>query len=206
MTATFALARLSIEGRLRYSSAMAATPSAMLALGTRLPKFSLIDTVSSKPVSEATLWGKVGVLVAFICNHCPYVIHIRREFAKVAHEALDANLAVIAINSNSEESHPQDGPGPMQELARAEGWRFPYLFDASQDVARAFDAACTPDIFLFNGEHELVYRGQFDDSRPSNGKPVTGADLRRAIASVVAKEPVSAEQKPSIGCNIKWKT
>ena len=206
MPLSFTLARLSIQGDVRYSSAMAATPSAMLALGTKLPEFSLIDTVSSKPVSGASLQGKVGVLVAFICNHCPYVVHIRHEFTKVAHEALDANLAVVAINANSEESHPQDGPGPMKELARAEGWRFPYLFDASQDVARAFDAACTPDLFLFNGEHELVYRGQFDDSRPSNGKPVTGADLRRAIAAVVAKKPVSAEQKPSIGCNIKWKS
>lgn len=195
-----------IRGALRYSSAMAATPSAMLALGTQLPEFSLIDTASGMLVSNTELRGKAGVLVAFICNHCPFVIHIRHEFAKVAHAALDAGVAVVAINSNSVASHPQDGPAPMKELAKSEGWRFPYLFDESQDVARAFDAACTPDIFLFDAAGKLVYRGQFDDSRPSNGKPVTGADLRSAIAAVVAKRPVSAEQKPSIGCNIKWRS
>ncbi len=177
----------------------------MLALGTKLPAFSLVDTVSGKTVSNANLHGKLGALVVFICNHCPYVVHIRHEFAKVAHEAQDSGLAVVAISSNSVQSHPQDGPSHMKELAKSEGWRFPYLFDESQDVARAFDAACTPDIFLFDSRGELVYRGQFDDSRPSNGKPVTGADLRAAIAAVVAGKPVSPEQKPSIGCNIKWK-
>lgn len=177
----------------------------MLALGTKLPDFSLVDTVSGRLVSSSALTGKAGVLVAFICNHCPYVVHIRPEFSKVCHEALASGLAVIAINSNSVESHPQDGPGYMKELASSEGWRFPYLFDETQEVARAFDAACTPDLFLFDAGNQLVYRGQFDDSRPSNGKPVTGADLRQAIAAVVARKPITGEQKPSIGCNIKWK-
>lgn len=178
----------------------------MLALGTKVPEFSLTDTVSGKIVSNADLRGKPGALVAFICNHCPYVVHIRHEFAKVAHEALDSGLGVVAINSNDVESHPEDGPARMKQLATSEGWRFAYLFDESQDVARAFDAACTPDIFLFDAEGQLVYRGQFDDSRPSNGKPVTGADLRAAIAAVIAGKPVSTQQKPSIGCNIKWKS
>ena len=178
----------------------------MLALGTKVPDFSLVDAATGKLVSSSDVRGKAGLLVAFICNHCPFVVHIRSELAKVCHEALDAGMSVIAINSNSVESHPQDGPAFMKELANSAGWRFPYLFDESQEVARAFDAACTPDIFLFDSNGALVYRGQFDDSRPSNGKPVTGADLRNAIAAVVAKRPVSAEQRPSIGCNIKWKS
>jgi len=185
---------------------MAATPSTMLALGTRLPEFALIDTVSGRRFSDSDFKAKGGLLVVFICNHCPFVVHIRHELVKVAAEALDAGLGVIAINSNSVESHPQDGPSHMKELAKSEGWPFPYLFDETQAVAKVFDAACTPDIFLFDADFKLAYRGQFDDSRPSNGKPVTGVDLRAAIAAVVAKAPVSPEQKPSIGCNIKWKS
>ncbi len=178
----------------------------MLALGTKLPEFSLVDTVTGKLVSASDVNIKNGVLVMFICNHCPFVIHIRSELVKVANEALNAGVTVVAINSNSIESHPQDGPAHMKELAQAEGWRFPFLFDDTQRAAKSFTAACTPDIFLFDARRELAYRGQFDDSRPSNGKPVTGADLRAAIAAVVAKKPVSQAQKPSIGCNIKWKS
>jgi hypothetical protein len=178
----------------------------MLALGTRLPAFSLVDSVTGQQVSHTTLDAPNGVLVLFICNHCPFVIHIRSELVKVATEALDRGIAVVAINSNSVESHPQDGPTHMKELALSQGWRFPFVFDETQDVARAFTAACTPDIFLFDAKRELVYRGQFDDSRPSNGKPVTGADLRAAIDAVLARRPVPGEQKPSIGCNIKWRS
>jgi len=178
----------------------------MLALGTKLPAFSLVDSVTGQRVSDTTLDAANGVLVLFICNHCPFVIHIRSELVKVATEALDHGIAVVAINSNSIDSHPQDGPTHMKELALSEGWRFPFVFDETQGVASAFMAACTPDIYLFDAKRELVYRGQFDDSRPSNGKPVTGADLRAAIAAVLAKRPVPSEQTPSIGCNIKWKS
>jgi hypothetical protein len=183
-----------------------ATPSSMLPLGTALPPIRLTSTADGAEVDVAELSaGARGVLVAFICNHCPYVVHLRKEFVRVAHEALDLGLAVVAINSNDEGDYPQDGPGPMGRLARDEKWRFPFLFDASQDVARAFHAECTPDLFLFDAAGQLAYRGQFDDSRPSNGKPVTGSDLRAAIAAVVAGEKPAAAQKPSIGCNIKWR-
>ena len=140
----------------------------------------------------------------FICNHCPYVQHIRSELGRLARDYAPAGLAVAAINSNSLETHPQDGPDAMREIAVAEGWGFPYLFDETQSVAKMYKAACTPDFFLFDGDRGLVYRGQFDDSRPGNAIPVTGADLRAAIDAVLAGQPVSSEQKPSMGCNIKW--
>src|SRR5581483_5847887 len=149
---------------------MAATPSTMLPLGTTLPAFTLPNAVDGKAVASSALGGKSGTLVMFICNHCPYVIHIRQELIKVAHEALDLGFAVAAINSNSIKTHPQDGLEHMKALAAAEGWRFPFLFDETQGVAKAFHAACTPDLFLFDKHGALVYRGQFDDSRPSNGK------------------------------------
>ncbi|MBK7864118.1 MAG: thioredoxin family protein [Archangiaceae bacterium] len=183
---------------------MAATPSTMLPLGTALPSFALTDAVSGKPVASAELKGPRGVLVMFICNHCPYVIHIRSELVKLANHAVEQGFAVVAINSNSEKTHPQDGPPHMKNLAQAEQWRFPFVFDATQDVARAFKAACTPDLFLFDAGRKLAYRGQFDDSRPSNGKPVTGADLRAAIEQVARGEQPPEDQKASIGCNIKW--
>ncbi len=182
-----------------------ATPSSMLPLGTGLPVVRLIDAVSNAEVDVATLaTGKRGVLVAFICNHCPYVVHLRKELVRVAHEAIDRGVAVVAINSNDRDAYPQDGPEAMARLAKDEAWRFPFLFDASQDVARAFRAECTPDLYLFDGDRKLVYRGQFDDSRPSNGKPVTGRDLRSALDAVLSGKKPSADQKPSIGCNIKW--
>jgi peroxiredoxin len=178
----------------------------MLTLGTKLPEFLLNDAVTGKSVTATDLPGTKGLLVLFICNHCPFVIHIRQELVKVAHEALDTGISVVAVNSNSINSHPQDGPTHMKELAIAEGWRFPFLFDETQDVAKAFTAACTPDIFLFDSQWALAYRGQFDDSRPSNSKPVTGADLRAALAAIASGKPALADQKPSIGCNIKWIT
>jgi hypothetical protein len=176
----------------------------MLPLGTPLPSFTLTDVVHGKPVKSAELKGHAGVLVLFICNHCPYVIHIRSELVKLAHEAIHQGFAVAAINSNSIKTHPQDGPAHMKELAQSEQWRFPFLYDETQEVARDFHAACTPDLFLFDGDRKLAYRGQFDDSRPSNGKPVTGNDLREAVKLVARGQRPSPDQKASIGCNIKW--
>jgi hypothetical protein len=189
-----------------------ATPSSMLALGTAMPPVRLTNAIDGKEVDVAALAASGaggaaarGILVAFICNHCPYVVHLRKELVRVAHDALDRGIAVVAINSNDAVAYPQDGPGPMGRLAKDEAWRFPFLFDATQEVARAFHAECTPDLYLFDGGGKLAYRGQFDDSRPSNGKPVTGSDLRAAIDAVVAGKRPSETQKPSIGCNIKWR-
>ena len=187
-----------------YETSMAETPSVMLPLGTPLPDFSLVNAVDGTTWTSASAAGKKGALVMFVCNHCPFVVHVRPKMVEVAHEALDKGLAVFAINSNSVVSHPQDGPAHMKELALREHWRFPFLFDETQDVARAFDAACTPDFFVFDTRLRLAYRGQLDDSRPRNGKPVTGADLRAAIDAVATGRTPAADQKPSIGCNIKW--
>jgi peroxiredoxin len=182
-----------------------AISSTMLPLGTPLPSVRLPDTVGGKVIDLAEVArGKRGTLVMFICNHCPYVIHIRRGLVATAHEALDHGFAVLAINSNSERTHPMDGPAHMAALARAEGWRFPFLFDETQDVARAFKAACTPDLYVFDADGKLAYRGQFDDARPSNGKPVDGRDLRAALAAVEAGRPPAEPQRASLGCGIKW--
>jgi thiol-disulfide isomerase/thioredoxin len=181
-----------------------AIPSTMLALGTQLPAFQLPNAVDSKPVSSQSLPAGKGTLVMFLCNHCPYVKHVRAELVKLAHEAIDQGVTVVAINSNSTQTHPQDGPEAMRELASSEHWRFPFLFDESQSVAQAFRAACTPDFFLFDGSRKLVYRGQMDDSRPSNGKPVTGRDLRAALDALISGKPPLSEQRASIGCGIKW--
>lgn len=169
-----------------------------------MPEFSLEDAVSGQVISTRELQAGRGFLIMFICNHCPFVIHIRSELIAVAHEALALEIQVVAINSNSIVSHPQDGPHAMRTLAQSEGWRFPFVFDATQSVAKEFGAACTPDIFLFGKSRKLEYRGQFDDSRPSNGKPVTGSDLRNSIHAVANGLPVPGAQKPSIGCSIKW--
>ena len=178
----------------------------MLPLGTPAPTLRLTDAVTGRVVDAAeAARGKKGLLVAFICNHCPFVRHIRKELVRVAHAALDEGLAVLAVNSNDEMAFPEDGPAAMRQLAREEGWRFPFLFDETQEVAKAFRAACTPDLFLFDRGLRLAYRGQFDDSRPSNGQPVTGASLSAAIEAVAAGRPPAAEQKPSVGCSIKWR-
>jgi hypothetical protein len=183
-----------------------AESSSMLPLGTPLPTIRLSNAVDGTHVDvRALAGGKRGTLVMFLCNHCPYVVHVRRELVRAAHEALDAGLAVFAINSNDETAYPQDGPAAMARLAREENWRFPFLFDATQDVARALQAQCTPDLYLFDAEGKLAYRGQFDDSRPSNGKPVTGRDLRAAIAAVASGRAPSSDQKPCVGCSIKWR-
>jgi hypothetical protein len=185
---------------------MAHTASSMLALGTPLPAIRLVNAVDGVAVDvNAASAGKNGALVLFICNHCPYVIHIRSELVKVAHDALDRGIAVFAINSNDAAGYPQDAPPEMAKLAKAEGWRFPFLFDESQAVARTMRAECTPDLYLFDDELKLAYRGQFDDSRPRNGKPVTGKDLRAAIELVASHQAPPAEQIASVGCNIKWR-
>jgi peroxiredoxin len=182
---------------------MAAT-SQMLPLGTPIPAFTLADAVSGGNVSSAELAGKPAV-VAFICNHCPYVQHLRSELARFGRDYEKRGVAVVGISSNDAATYPQDAPGPMAQEARQHGYVFPYLFDESQEVAKAFRAACTPEFYLFDPAGKLVYRGQFDDSRPGNGKPVTGADLRRAVDAVLKGELPSPDQVPSIGCSIKWK-
>ncbi len=183
---------------------MVATPSTMAPLGMKAPDFTLPDT-DGRMVSLSDFEGAPALLVAFICNHCPYVKHIRQGFADFAREYQDRGLAVVAINSNDAERYPDDSPEAMAREKEEAGYTFPYLFDETQEVARAYRAACTPDFFLFDGERRLVYRGQFDDSRPGNDVPVTGRDLRAAVDAVLEGRPVPEEQRASIGCNIKWK-
>lgn len=183
---------------------MARTPSTMLPLGTKAPDFKLPDT-DGKPVSLADFQGKQGLLVMFICNHCPFVKHLRSALAQLGRDYAGKSLAIVAISSNDATAFPDDGPAKMAEEKKSAGYTFPYLYDETQKAAQAYRAACTPDFFLFDKDRTLVYRGQFDDSRPDNGLPVTGADLRAALDAVVAGKPVPATQKPSIGCNIKWK-
>ena len=184
---------------------MARTPSTMVDLGTKAPAFSLPDTVSDGTVSLSDFEGKKGLLVMFICNHCPFVIHVQDELAKLGKEYKDSELSIVAISSNDIENYPDDSPDKMKLLAAEAGYEFPYLYDESQEVAKAYSAACTPDFFLFDAEQTLVYRGQLDGSRPGNDVPVTGEDLRGAISSLLAGETISPDQQPSIGCNIKWK-
>jgi peroxiredoxin len=182
---------------------MAATESTMLPLGTPAPAFRLPD-LDGRMTTLEDFAAQRGLVVAFICNHCPFVKHIRNELARFAREYQPRGIAVVAINSNDIDAYPQDGPQGMAEEARSAGYTFPYLLDETQQVARAYQAACTPDLYLFDDQRRLVYRGQFDDSRPGRGTP-TGADLRAASDALLAGEPVSARQTPSIGCNIKWK-
>ena len=184
---------------------MAATNSTMLALGTSVPNFSLPDT-EGNIVSAADFKGAPALLVIFMCNHCPFVKHILNDLVELAEEYRDKGVAVVGINSNDVTGYPEDRPEMMAKLAKEAGFSFPYLYDETQEVAKAYQAACTPDFFLFGREMKLVYRGQMDDSRPGNKIPVTGADLTAAIEAVIAGSEVNTEQKPSIGCNIKWKT
>lgn len=183
---------------------MAATPSTMVALGTPAPDFQLPDS-DGNTVRRDDFATAPGLLVMFICNHCPFVKHIREGLAQVGRDYAPRGLAIVAINANDADKYPDDSPERMKMEARDAGYTFPYLFDATQAVARAFDAACTPDFFLYDRERRLVYRGQFDASRPGNDIPVTGADLRAACDAVLDGRPVPAGQTPSIGCNIKWK-
>jgi peroxiredoxin len=182
---------------------MPETPSTMLDLGTPLPSFSLPD-FDGKTVSDADVKGGKALLVAFICKHCPFVKHVRGEFAKFTKEYEAKGLKVVAIMSNSVEEFPEDGPEGMKQESAEAGYNFPYLYDKDQSVAKLFKAACTPDLFLFDGNGRLAYRGQFDGSRPKNGVPVTGSDLRAATDAVLAGQKVPEQQRPSVGCNIKW--
>jgi peroxiredoxin len=183
---------------------MVKTASTMLPLGSRAPSFSL-PNVDGRTVSHTEFEGQPGLLVMFICNHCPFVIHLQKDLANCARVYQEKGLGIVAISSNDAETYPQDGPAQMRRVAQEQGYTFPYLYDESQDVAKAYHAACTPDFFLFDHDRKLVYRGQFDDSRPDSGIPITGKDLRAACDAVLAGRPVPAQQRPSIGCNIKWK-
>jgi len=184
---------------------MAATESTMLGLGTTAPDFELPDVVSGKTISLATFAGAKGLVVMFLCPHCPYVKHIQQGIAALAKDYAGAALGIVAISSNDVAQYPEDGPEGLRQMARDLGFDFPYCYDEPQETAKAYTAACTPDFFLFDGDRRLAYRGQFDESRRTNLVPVTGADLRAAIDAVLAARPVSPRQKPSIGCNIKWK-
>lgn len=184
---------------------MAYTESTMLPLGTKAPDFSLPDTVSGKRVSFSDIQGEKATVVMFLCNHCPYVIHVNEEIVRLSNEYLEKSVGFVGISSNDVENYPDDAPDKMKAVAQKEGYRFPYLYDESQDVAKAYDAACTPDFYVFDGDGKLVYRGQLDDSRPKSGKPVTGKDLRAALDAVIRGEAVHDFQRPSGGCNIKWK-
>ena len=183
---------------------MAETPSTMLPVGTILPGFSLRDAVSGREISDQDFEEFEALVVMFICNHCPFVKHVVEELGRLGRDYIRRGVGFVAINSNDVRNYPQDGPVHMKELAEREGWEFPYLLDADQQVARAYRAACTPDFYLFDSERKLVYRGQLDDSRPGNGRPVTGRDLRVALDAVLAGEAVPEAQVASLGCNIKW--
>ena len=184
---------------------MALTESTMLELGTVAPDFALTDVLSGKTVKRDDFAGSAALLVMFICAHCPYVKHIERELGQLGRDYAGKGLAIVAISANDVTTHPADGPDGMRQQAQSYGFNFPYLYDESQSVARAYKAACTPDFFLFGADRALVYRGEFDRSRPGNGVAVTGEDLRAALDAALAGKPPLADQRPSIGCNIKWK-
>ncbi len=184
---------------------MARTPSNMLALGTKASDFKLLDTITGNELSLGTLRGIKGTVMFFICNHCPFVKHVNEELVKIAHDYAEKGISFIAISSNDVENYPQDSPKEMKNTAEEIGYPFPYLYDETQEVAKAYNAACTPDIYLFDENLALIYRGQLDDSRPGNGIPVSGEDLRYAMDCLILEKENSRKQKPSIGCNIKWK-
>jgi peroxiredoxin len=184
---------------------MALTPSNMLPLGTKAPDFNLIDTKDNQLKSLNDLKGDIGTLVMFICNHCPFVIHVNAELVKLANDYKPIGINFIAISSNDVDNYPQDGPDKMKTHAEENHYPFPYLYDETQDIAKAYDAACTPDFFLFDRDLKLVYAGQLDGSRPGNDIPVTGKDLRVAMKALLNNEAIYPNQKPSMGCNIKWK-
>lgn len=184
---------------------MARTASAMLALGTMAPDFSLPDVVSGNTISRDQAGGERGLLVMFLCAHCPFVQHVNQQLGGLGRDYAGRGLGIVAISSNDAATYPDDSPDGLRRQAVEYGFQFPYLFDEAQNVARAYEAACTPDFFLFDADKKLAYRGQLDGSRPGNGVAVDGRDLRAAMDQVLAGKPVAAEQKPSIGCGIKWK-
>lgn len=184
---------------------MAVTPSSMLPLGTRAPDFNLQDTVTGNKVTLGESKSSIATLIMFICNHCPYVIHIREELLNVIHEYQTRGISFIAISSNDIRKYPEDAPDKMKEYALKYNFDFPYLFDETQEIAKAYQAECTPDFFLFDKNLQLVYRGRFDASTPGNNKPITGKDLKNAMDCLLDENEVPADQYPSMGCNIKWK-
>lgn len=184
---------------------MAETPSKMKALGFKAPEFNLMDAVTGKLQSLRELASDKATVIMFICNHCPFVKHVNNQLIKLANDYYPTGISFIAISSNDAVNYPEDSPEKMKEYAVRLGYPFPYLYDETQEIAQAYDAACTPDLFIFDRNLSCVYRGQLDDSRPSNGKPVTGRDIRNALDSILEGKKVSPDQKPSIGCNIKWK-
>lgn len=183
---------------------MAAT-STMTALGSQAPGFSLPDVTTGRTVGLADVAGTEALLVMFICRHCPYVAHVRKGVVRMAEDYAGADLAIVAISANDPDTYPEDAPDSLAGEAREAGYTFPYLFDQTQEVARAYGAACTPDFFVYDRDRRLVYRGQFDDSRPRIGTPVTGADLRAAIDAVLEGRAAPEDQRPSVGCGIKWR-
>ena len=184
---------------------MSLTPSNMIPLGTVAPNFTLIDSISNNLISLSSVQGEKGTVVIFLSNHCPYVKHVNDEIVRVANDYHVTGFGFVAISSNDIEKYPQDAPKYMWETARKENYSFPYLFDETQEVAKLYDAACTPDFYLFDAELKLVYRGQLDNSRPGNGIPTNGRDLREALDNILNNNPQRKDQKPSMGCNIKWK-
>ncbi|MBX3302573.1 MAG: thioredoxin family protein [Nitrospira sp.] len=182
-----------------------AMTSSMLPLGTPAPAFELRDVVSGQTYSLSSCSDKTALLIMFICRHCPYVVHVEQELAKIGRDYLDTGLGILAISSNDQVGYPDDAPPKLKEMAQRLGFTFPFCHDETQEVAKAYRAACTPDFYLFDRDRRLAYRGQLDDSRPGNGKAVTGRDLRAAIQAVLDGKPIAGTQRPSIGCSIKWK-
>lgn len=184
---------------------MALTPSNMFEKGTTAPDFKLIDTVTDTIISLADVKGTKGTVVMFICNHCPFVIHVNEQLVQLAKDYQSKGIGFVAISSNDVENYPQDAPDLMKVNAKKEGYTFPYLYDETQEIAKAYDAACTPDLYVFDGNLKSVYHGQLDSSRPGNGIPVTGEDMRAALESLLNELPYTGQERPSMGCNIKWK-
>lgn len=184
---------------------MALTPSNMLPIGTKAPEFLLTDVITGKPVALSQAKSDKATVIMFICNHCPFVKHVEHELVKLANDYQKKGIAFVAISANDVKNYPEDNPDKMRENAKRLGFTFPYLYDETQGIAKAYDAACTPDFYIFDDKLSCVYRGQLDDSRPGNNIPVTGKDIRAALDNILAGKPISAEQKPSMGCNIKWK-
>jgi peroxiredoxin len=184
---------------------MAATPSKMIELGSKAPDFDLFDVISRQKVSLRSMRSKIATVIMFICNHCPYVKHINQVLVTISREYESRGITFVAINSNDYVAYPEDSPEQMRVVANAFGYPFPYLIDESQDVARAYDAVCTPDLFVYDGDLRLAYRGQFDSSRPGNSIPVTGDDLKSALDAIIDGKQVDIRQMPSVGCSIKWK-
>jgi len=184
---------------------MARTESKMLPLGTKAPDFNLPDTVTGSAMSLSEISSSTGTVVMFICNHCPYVIHVVEQMSALASEYKELGFSFVAISSNDVENYPDDSPDKMKTFAAQYNFSFPYLYDESQEIAKAYDAACTPDFYIFDGQQQLVYRGRLDGSRPKTDDPVTGEEMRAALDAILLGRPVSTDQFPSMGCNIKWK-